>query len=67
MAQITDQGMIDEFIAESREHLNTIEPDLLSMEKDGEKVSIEAIHRVFRAAHSIKGASGFHRAGRSLG
>jgi len=60
MAQITDHGIIDEFIAESREHLNTIEPDLLSMEKDGEKVSIEAIHRVFRAAHSIKGASGFH-------
>jgi two-component system chemotaxis sensor kinase CheA len=67
MARITDQGIIDEFIAESREHLNTIEPDLLSMERDGATVSIEAIRRVFRAAHSIKGASCFHGAGGGLG
>ncbi|MBT3201838.1 MAG: hypothetical protein HN350_18200, partial [Phycisphaerales bacterium] len=43
----------------SREHLDTIEPDLLDMEKDGANASQEVLNRVFRAIHSIKGAAGF--------
>jgi two-component system, chemotaxis family, sensor kinase CheA len=54
-----DNELLDEFVAESREHLDTIEPDLLAMEKDGANASQEVLNRVFRAIHSIKGASGF--------
>lgn len=59
MDDILDQDLIDEFIADSRDHLEAIEPDLLSLERDGIHVSPEIINRVFRAMHSIKGASGF--------
>ena len=54
-----DNELLDEFVAESREHLGTIEPDLLEMEKDGVNASQEVLNRVFRAIHSIKGAAGF--------
>ena len=54
-----DNELLDEFVAESREHLDTIEPDLLEMERDGSNASQEVLNRVFRAIHSIKGASGF--------
>lgn len=49
--------LIGEFATESREHLAQVETDLLSLENgDAEP---DAIHRVFRAAHSVKGAAGF--------
>jgi two-component system, chemotaxis family, sensor kinase CheA len=54
-----NETMINEFVSESRDHLETIEPDLLELERDGDRVSPEVINRVFRAMHSIKGASGF--------
>ncbi len=54
-----DDELLDDFVAESREHLDTIEPDLLEMEKDGAEASQEVLNRVFRAIHSIKGAAGF--------
>ncbi len=52
-------SMLDDFLVESREHLNAVEPDLLEMERSGATTSKEALNRVFRAIHSIKGASGF--------
>ena len=54
-----DEELLNDFIVESREHLDGIEPDLLIMEKEGSHVSQEVINRVFRAIHSIKGSSGF--------
>jgi two-component system, chemotaxis family, sensor kinase CheA len=54
-----DDGLVQEFVTEAKEHLGTIEPDLLQMEKDGKAVGQEVINRIFRAIHSIKGASGF--------
>jgi two-component system chemotaxis sensor kinase CheA len=54
-----DDGLVAEFVMESREHLNSIEPDLLSMEEGGATVSQELINRVFRAIHSVKGGAGF--------
>ncbi len=54
-----DVDIITEFIQESRDHLESIEPDLLQMEQDGSSVSKDVINSVFRAIHSIKGASGF--------
>ena len=52
-------NLLNDFLAESREHLNSIEPDLLEMERSGATTSKESLNRVFRAIHSIKGASGF--------
>ena len=57
MASIVDESIISDFVAESRDHLNLIEPDLLAMEQGG--ASQEMLNRVFRAIHSIKGGAGF--------
>jgi two-component system chemotaxis sensor kinase CheA len=54
-----DDEILKEFIAEAREHLATIETDLLAIEDSGADIDEERVNKVFRAAHSIKGASGF--------
>jgi len=54
-----DESIVSEFVAESRDHLNLIEPDLLAMEQGGSELSQEMLNRVFRAIHSIKGGAGF--------
>ncbi|MGA8878833.1 MAG: Hpt domain-containing protein, partial [Candidatus Korobacteraceae bacterium] len=54
-----DDEILQGFITESREHLATIEADLLAIEQAGESADPELVNKVFRAAHSIKGCSGF--------
>lgn len=54
-----DDELLNEFINESREHLATIETDLLTVEEGGANVDEELVNKVFRAAHSIKGGSAF--------
>lgn len=54
-----DDEIINEFIKETREHLETIETDLLTIESMGDAFDDELVNKVFRAAHSIKGGSGF--------
>lgn len=54
-----DDELLGEFINESREHLTTIEADLLAIEEGGANIDLELVNKVFRAAHSIKGASGY--------
>ena len=54
-----DDALLAEFINESREHLTTIEADLLAIEEGGADIDAELVNKVFRAAHSIKGASGY--------
>jgi two-component system chemotaxis sensor kinase CheA len=54
-----DDDLILEYLAECREHLTTIETDLLSMEEAGAAIDEQLVNRVFRAAHSIKGGAGF--------
>jgi two-component system, chemotaxis family, sensor kinase CheA len=49
-------GLLDTFFEEAEEHLNTFETGLLELEATPE--DHEVIGRIFRAAHSIKGASG---------
>jgi two-component system, chemotaxis family, sensor kinase CheA len=56
---VLDDELLGEFIRESREHLTTIEADLLAIEEGGANIDVELVNKVFRAAHSIKGASGF--------
>lgn len=54
-----DDELMQGFISESREHLATIEADLLAIEQAGDAADPELVNKVFRAAHSIKGCSGF--------
>jgi len=54
-----DDDILKEFIAEAREHLSTIETDLLTIEEAGADLDEDLVNKVFRAAHSIIGASGF--------
>jgi two-component system chemotaxis response regulator CheY len=56
-------GLDDElgirYLAESREHLATIESSLLALEKDGAQIDEEHVNGAFRAVHSIKGGACF--------
>jgi two-component system chemotaxis sensor kinase CheA len=56
---IQDKQMLNDLVVESRDHLSSVEPDLLELEQKGEAVSDELINRIFRAVHSIKGGFGF--------
>jgi two-component system, chemotaxis family, sensor kinase CheA len=58
-AGIHDEELILEFVIESRDHLAGIEPDFLKLEQCLDDIPSELINRIFRAIHSIKGASGF--------
>lgn len=58
MSEFFNDSLISDFVTESREHLDAIEPDLLGMEESAD-VAPETINRVFRAIHSIKGGAGF--------
>lgn len=59
MGSLVDESIISDFVTESREHLATVEPDFLTLERDGAKAPQDVINRVFRAIHSIKGGAGF--------
>lgn len=50
-----DDDLVLDYLAESREHLATIETDLLAIEQAGAAIDEQLVNRVFRAAHSIKG------------
>src|ERR1700735_2200592 len=54
-----DDELVLDYLSECREHLATIEADLLSMEQSGAAIDEQLVNRVFRAAHSIKGSAGF--------
>ncbi len=54
-----DDELVQDYLAESREHLATIETDLLAIEQAGAAIDEQLVNRVFRAAHSIKGGAGF--------
>ena len=56
---MNDRQIIDEFVAESSDHLANIESQLLAIETGGQAVDAELVNTVFRAVHSIKGAAGF--------
>jgi two-component system chemotaxis sensor kinase CheA len=52
-----DPELVSDFVVESREHLSSIELQLLTLEQDPK--NFEAIHSVFRSFHTIKGLAGF--------
>ena len=51
------ENFLQEYVEEVREHLQELENSLLNLERDG--TDGEEINRIFRAAHSIKGASAY--------
>ena len=52
-----DPEIFADFIVEAREHLETIEPALLELEKSPDNTAL--LNDIFRPMHSLKGASGF--------
>ena len=52
-----DAELFADFIIEAKEHLETIEPNLLELEKAPDNLSL--LNDIFRPVHSMKGASGF--------
>jgi len=53
-----DHELAEGYLAESRNHLITVEADLLALERGGDEINDERINRLFRAVHSIKGGAG---------
>ena len=53
------EKMLEMFVSGSLESLDEIENDLLTLEDQGEDFDDDLINKVFRAAHTIKGESGF--------
>lgn len=56
---IMDDETLQMYVEESKEHLETIESDLLEIEQGGESIDEDLVNKVFRAAHSIKGGASF--------
>lgn len=52
-----DQELLFSFLAESMEHIETIEVSIIDLETSPD--NLEAINAVFRPFHTIKGVSGF--------
>ncbi len=55
--EFMDPELFADFIIEAKEHLETIEPNLLELEKTPDNLSL--LNEIFRPMHSLKGASGF--------
>jgi len=53
------EDLLSDFVLESREHLEAVEPGLLQIEENLDSYSQETINEVFRAIHSLKGSAAF--------
>jgi len=53
-----DDELVQDYLAECREHLATIDIDVLALEEAGTEFDERTVNRIFRAAHSIKGGAG---------
>ncbi|MBN1412955.1 MAG: chemotaxis protein CheW [Spirochaetales bacterium] len=51
--------LVQEFIVEALEHLETVEDDILEIERQGADTDSETVNHLFRSIHSIKGSSSF--------
>jgi two-component system chemotaxis sensor kinase CheA len=49
-----DPEILSDFFAEAKEHLETIEPNLLELEKSPDNLGL--LNEIFRPMHSLKGA-----------
>jgi len=55
--EFMDPEIFADFIIEAKEHLETVEPNLLELEKAPDNLGL--LNEIFRPMHSLKGASGF--------
>ncbi len=55
--EFQDDDLFSDFIIEAKEHLETIEPTLLELEKTPDNLGL--LNDIFRPMHSLKGSSGF--------
>lgn len=55
--EFLDPEILSDFFIEAKEHLETIEPNLLELEKSPDNLGL--LNEIFRPMHSLKGASGF--------
>ena len=53
-----DNELAADYLADSAEHLASIELCLLLIEKSGAEIDEEAVNRAFRAMHSVRGGAG---------
>ncbi|HEX4808719.1 MAG TPA: chemotaxis protein CheA [Bryobacteraceae bacterium] len=53
----SDPELVAEFILESRDHLSSLEGQLLALESD--PANTDAVHSIFRSFHTVKGLAGF--------
>lgn len=56
---LNDPEMVEAFVAEAKEHLDSIEDDFLLLERQKDHPDQAQLDKVFRAIHSVKGAAGF--------
>ena len=54
--ETTDHSLIDDFLRESREHLENVEKELLQIDENNDP---QCLHSIFRSFHTIKGVSAF--------
>ena len=52
-----DPEFLNDFLVETKEHIENIEMDVLALETD--PTNMELIHSLFREFHTIKGMAGF--------
>jgi len=52
-----DRELLSDFIVESRDHLSSIEANVLTLEQNPSQ--LDAVHTIFRGFHTIKGLAGF--------
>ncbi len=55
-----EDELVKVFAKESLVHLESIKSDLLLLQKNIDKIDFDVLNGIFRAMHSIKGASGFY-------
>ena len=56
VSELPDERLIRELIGECRKHIDDVELDLLNLVEGRIVAPPEAVNRVFRALHSVKGA-----------
>ena len=56
---LNDPALVEAFVAEAKEHLESIEDDFLAREQQSDDPDQAQLDKVFRAIHSVKGAAGF--------
>ncbi len=54
-----DDKILERFLAESREHLASVENDLLELEQQGDDIDYELVNCIFRTIHAVKGGAFF--------